>query len=237
MYQQPPCPQQTWSGPDPLFLRPPFSQLTLGNDPAQTLTHRQSRHTQPSTTAGSRTTFSIPSQPIHGSQQSHRLAAPNPQCPGLPVSFRAVQQLRPTFSPHPAMPVSRQNSMPVVPSDPRHADAHHTRCSSSTIPNLPQFAKEPGTVLSPLIGTMSALPESSESSTSASTNLATRSPPPLFTLPRYGRSPSSSLWHRRLRPVSRSSSSLSSSDSDDGSPRRIYLSLSDSLSQSAQHLQ
>jgi hypothetical protein len=301
-----------------------------------------STHTQPSTAAGSQSTFSIPSQPIHGSQRSHHLVAPTPQRPGLPESFRTVQQLRPTFSPaivrtpnhyrhdsqpmvpsprvpawdessgqnsagvsvsanrhlsgaapmvpsprvlpwnahtrandggsptpaprhpqssraesshiydtsvrgrqavqrsysipeppRPAMPVSRQNSMPVVPSDPRHADAHHTRRSSSTIPNLPQFAEEPGAVLSPLIGTVSASSESSESSASASTVLATRSPPPLFIPPRYGRSPSPSPRHRRLRPVSRSSSSSpsDSSDSDGGSPRRIYRSPSGSRSQ------
>ena len=305
-----------------------------------------STHTQPSTSAGTQSTSSIPSQPIHGSQRSHFVAAPTPQRPGLPESFKSVQQLRPTFSPaivrtpnhyrhdshpgHPVvpsprvaawdessphnsagvtvsanrhsggvaamvpsprvlpwnahsrvndegsptpaprnpqssrgessriydtssvrgrqavqrsysipepprsiMPVSRQNSMPVVPSDPHHPDAHHPRRSSSTIPNLPQFAEEPGAVLSPLIGTVS---ESSESSASASTVLASRSPPPLFIPPRYGRSPSPSLRHRRSRTVPRTTSSSSpsssdSSDSDDRSPRRIYRSPSGSRSQ------
>ena len=299
-----------------------------------------STHTQPSTTAASQSTSSVPSQPVHASQRSHHLVAPTPQRPGLPESFRTVQQLRPTFSPaivrtpnhyrhdsqpmvpsprvaawdesggpnsagvsvsanrhlggvapmvpsprvlpwnaharandggsptpaprnsqssraesshiydtssmrgrqtvqrsysipepaRPPIPVSRQNSMPVVPSDPRHADAH-TRRSSSTIPNMPQFAEEPGAMLSPLIGTVS---ESSDSSASASTVLASRSPPPLFIPPRYGRSPSPSPRHRRSHPVSRSSSSSpssDSSDSDDGSPRRIYRSPSGSRSQ------
>ncbi|KAF8271843.1 hypothetical protein EI94DRAFT_1719621 [Lactarius quietus] len=129
----------------------------------------------------------------------------------LPWGRQAVQR---SYSipepPRPAMPVSRQNSMPVVTSDQHHPDAHHTRRSSSTIPNLPHFAEEPG-----------AIPRA-------------RSPPPLFIPPRYGRSPSPSPRHRRVRAISRSSSSPSSSDSsdsDDPSPRRIYRSPSGSRSQ------
>ena len=294
----------------------------------------QSTHTQPSTTAASQSTSSIPSQHTHGSQRSHFVVAPTPQRPGLPESFKSVQQLRPTFSPaivrtpnhyrhdshamvpsprvvawdesspqnsagvsvsanrhisglapmvpsprvlpwnarangggsptpaprnphssrvesshiydmsssrgrqavqrsysipeppRVAVPVSRQNSMPVVPSDQRHPDAHHTRRSSSTIPNLPQFAEEPGAVLSPLIGTVSSSSESSESSTV----LASRSPPPLFIPPRYGRSPSPSPRHHRRSRSSSSPSSSDSSDSDDRSPRRIYRSPSGSRS-------
>jgi hypothetical protein len=82
-----------------------------------------------------------------------------------------------TFNPEPpcpATPVSRQNSMPVMPFDPHYADAHHTRRSSSTIPNLRQFAEE-RRAESPLIGTVSASSQSSESSESL-TVLATHSP-------------------------------------------------------------
>ncbi|KAI9458876.1 hypothetical protein BJY52DRAFT_401196 [Lactarius psammicola] len=154
-------------------------------------------------------------------------------------SVRGRQVVQRSYSipepPRTAAPVSRQNSMPVVPSDHHHhhPDAH-TR-SSSTIPNLPQFAEEPGAVLSPLIGTVS---ESSESSASASTVVVSRSPPPLFIPPRYGRSPSPSPRHRRSRTTTTSgpsspSSSSESSDSDDDhhSPRHIYRSASGSRSQ------
>ncbi|KAI9444259.1 hypothetical protein H4582DRAFT_1076889 [Lactarius indigo] len=294
-------------------------------------------HTQPSTAPGSQSsTAPVPSQPPHGSQRSHHfVAAPTPQRPGLPESFKSVQQLRPTFSPaivrtpnhyrhdsqpvvpsprvapwdeasagltasanrhlsgvapmvpsprvlpwnaharanggssptpaprnpqssrgdssrmydtssvrgrqtvqrsysipeppRPA-PVLRQNSMPVVQSDP---EAHHPTRSSSTIPNLPQFAEEPGAVLSPLIGTVS---ESSESSASASTVVVSRSPPPLFIPPRYG--PSPSPRRRRSRHAvsgSSSPSSSDSSDSDDNHSRRIYRSASGSRSTFSRH--
>ncbi|KAI0305125.1 hypothetical protein B0F90DRAFT_1701508 [Multifurca ochricompacta] len=141
-------------------------------------------------------------------------------------STRGLQAVQRSYSipepPRIAAPVSRQNSMPVVPSNP---DSHPGRPS---IANLPQFAEEPGAVLSPLIGTVSS--ESSESSTS--TVIIAQSPPPLFIPPRYGRSPSPSPLHRRSRTASRSSSpsSSSSSDSEDNSPLRRYRSPSASRS-------
>ncbi|KAH9174702.1 hypothetical protein EDB89DRAFT_463766 [Lactarius sanguifluus] len=147
-------------------------------------------------------------------------------------SIRGRQPVQRSYSipepPRPA-PVLRQNSMPVVQSDP---DAHHHPSrSSSTIPNLHQFAEEPGAVLSPLIGTVS---ESSESSASASTVVVSRSPPPLFIPPRYGPSPSPRPPRSRAAPSGSSSpsSSSDSSDSDDNhSPRRMYRSPSGSRSQ------
>jgi hypothetical protein len=148
-------------------------------------------------------------------------------------SVRGRQAVQRSYSipepPRPAAPVSRQNSMPVVPTDHLH-HSDPSRRSSSTIPNLPQFAEEPGAMLSPLIGTVS---ESSESSASASTVHATRSPPPLFIPPRYG--PSPSPRHRRSRPSSSPSDSSDSSDSDNRSPRRIYRSPSGSRSQRSRH--
>lgn len=119
-------------------------------------------------------------------------------------SVRGRQPVQRSYSipeqPRPA-PVLRQNSMPVVQSDP---DAHHHPSrSSSTIPNLHQFAEEPGAVLSPLIGTVS---ESSESSASASTVVLSRSPPPLCFPPRYGTSPSPR--RRRAIALSKASSPL-----------------------------
>ena len=115
--------------------------------------------------------------------------------------------------PRPMIPVSRQNSMPTVPTGP---DSHHHLLGLSSIGNLPQFAEEPDSVmsLSPLVGTEPS--DSSESSTS--TTVRAESPQPLFIPPRYSRSPSPSPRHRRSRavsPSSSSSSSPSSSDSED----------------------
>jgi len=102
--------------------------------------------------------------------------------------------------------LSRQNSMPIVPSDP---DSHH-HSHSASIANLPQFAEEPGSVtsLSPLLGTVSS--ESSES-----TVVRSESPQPLFIPPRHSRTPSPSPRHRRSRASSRSSSSSPSESSSD----------------------
>ncbi|KAH9974019.1 hypothetical protein BGW80DRAFT_1304835 [Lactifluus volemus] len=128
----------------------------------------------------------------------------------------------------PAM-VSRQNSMPIVPTDQDSQSGH------SSIANLPHFAEEPGAMLSPLLGTVSS--ESSESSTSSATTIIIApSPPPLFIPPRHSsRSPSPSPLRRRSRrrrPSSPPSSSESSdSDSNDGrSPSRRHRSPSASRS-------
>ncbi|KAH9040530.1 hypothetical protein EDB84DRAFT_998554 [Lactarius hengduanensis] len=79
-------------------------------------------HTQPSTAPGSQSsTAPVPSQPTHGTQslqRSHFLVAPTPQRPGLPESFKSVQQLRPTFSPAIVRTPNhyRHDSQPMVPS-------------------------------------------------------------------------------------------------------------------------
>jgi hypothetical protein len=125
-------------------------------------------------------------------------------------SMRPMQPVQRSYSipepPRPSVPVSRQNSMPTVPPGP---DSYHL----SSIAGLPQFAEEPGSVmsLSPIIGS-----ESSESSTS--TVVRAESPQPLFIPPRHSRTPSPSPRHRRSRATSPSSSSSpSSSDSDSDS--------------------
>lgn len=125
------------------------------------------------------------------------------------TSTRPTQSVQRSYSipepPRPTIPVSRQNSMPSVPTA-------HDLHGLSSIGNLPQFAEEPDSVLSlsPLIGTEPS--ESSESTVHA------ESPQPLFIPPRHSRSPSPSQRHRRSRaasPSSSSSSSPSSSDSED----------------------
>ncbi|KAI9511676.1 hypothetical protein F5148DRAFT_1146696 [Russula earlei] len=125
---------------------------------------------------------------------------------------RRLQTVQRSYSipepPRQALPVSRQNSMPVVASDP---DSHlFTQSASSSMANLPQFAELPGalTSLSPLISTVSS--ESSES-----TVVRSDSPQPLFIPPRHSRSPSRSSPHRRSRASSRSSSSSPASSSSD----------------------
>jgi len=147
-------------------------------------------------------------------------------------STRPSQPVQRSYSipevPRQPAPVSRQNSMPVVPGGPdSHRHHHH---SQPSIADLPQFAEEPGVVtsLSPLVGTGSV---SSESSTS--TIVVAQSPPPLFVPPRYSDSPSPSPQHRRSRSSSPSSSpSSSDSDSEDSDPgghrrRRGYRSPTD----------
>ena len=129
------------------------------------------------------------------------------------TSTRPTQSVQRSYSipepPRPTIPVSRQNSMPAVPTGP---DSHH---GLSSIGNLPQFAEEPDSVmsLSPLMGTEPS--ESSESSTS--TTVRAESPQPLFIPPRHSRSPSPSPRHRHPRAVSPSSSSSSSSPSSSDS--------------------
>ena len=141
------------------------------------------------------------------------------------TSMRPVQPVQRSYSipepPRSTLPVSRQNSMPTVPSGPGSHHHHHHPLQSS-IADLPQFAEEPGSVvsLSPIIGS-----ESSESSTT----LRAESPQPLFIPPRHSRSSSPSPRHRRaISPSSSSPSSSSSSDSDDSDagrhPSRRYRS-------------
>ena len=138
-------------------------------------------------------------------------------------SARPSQLVQRSYSipepPRQPAPVSRQNSMPVVPGAPNsHRHHHHNQPSMA---DLPQFAEEPGvlTSLSPLLGTGSSV--SSESS--ASTIVVADSPPPLFVPPRYSHSPSPSPQHRRSRSSSPSSSSDSESEgSDAGGHRRRH---------------
>ena len=152
-----------------------------------------------------------PRQPRTSRTEPSRIYAPSAR-PSQPVqrSYSIPEPPR-----HPA-PVSRQNSMPVVPGGP-DSHRHH---SQPSIADLPQFAEEPGVItsLSPLIGTGSSV--SSESSTS--TIVVAQSPPPLFVPPRHSRSPSPSPQHRRSRSSSPSSSSSDSDseDSDSGGHRR-----------------
>jgi hypothetical protein len=125
------------------------------------------------------------------------------------TSARRFQPVQRSYSipepPRQALPVSRQNSMPIVPSD---SDSHHHSHSSSMV-NLPQFAEEPGSItsLSPLLGTIS-------SGSSESTVVRSESPEPLFVPPRHSRTPSPSPLHRRSRASSRSSSSSPSQSSE-----------------------
>ena len=150
--------------------------------------------------------------------------------PRIYESARPVQPVQRSYSipepPRIPAPVSRQNSMPVVPTTDN--ESHVQTCIS----NLPHFAEEPGAMLSPLLGTVSS--ESSESSTS--TIVIAASPPPLFIPPRYSRTPSRSPLRRPLRGASRSSSPPASEsddsedddddddDFDDRSPQHRYRS-------------
>ncbi|KAI0264734.1 hypothetical protein BC834DRAFT_970664 [Gloeopeniophorella convolvens] len=196
---------------------------------------------------------SVPSPrvlPWMGSRADHNTSpTPSPRQPRpsrtepsrIYESTRTTQPVQRSYSiPEPpraaaAAPVSRQSSMPVVPSAP----AAHAHGGRPSIANLAHFAEEPDAMLSPLIGTVPS--DSSESSTSTATLTAVapvpvaESPPPLFVPPRYARSPSPSPAPRprprprrshAASPVSSSSSSESDDDSDDARRRQRYRSRS-----------
>ena len=102
-----------------LTLPPPVvysAHVRQQSNPHQTAT---TTHHQPSAAPGSQRPTSLPSQPTAPPmQRSHTLAAPTPQRPGLPESFRSAGQLRPTFSPAIVRTPNhyRHDSQPVVPS-------------------------------------------------------------------------------------------------------------------------